>query len=342
MTNEGSLVTVVFNGVIHAPLNLEATDTLSTEMSSTFSQHRGKRIVFLEHAGADVMAALRYKGDVERLGFLKITTEAMLGEEWGRVPTSRETRERMRDISRTKDLAEVLRRKLIHPTKFFSYFIDKTLDEVRDKYPFDTVFECHSQSFNEQDHQISAGEEDLEESANTYWDNGEFDLAVSTYKELKRSIMRSGISRNPDIISLGKKSVEQLLRGQDGGVLYMVFGVAHEQAAHDIAAHFSDDNVDLQVVSDVDGTMPDLLMAKGIELGTDIDDLVYARGFLLSLTNKEAFYAYTELVPEDLEGFARSYGSFVREVVREINLLSLDDIRNMCEKQRSLIFTQED
>lgn len=225
-------VNLLFVGYNHEPLNIQAIPRISQRIDEVFTSTPGRKVLFLENAGASHEDARRVESGVRDFGFRNYLVPTILAAQ-GIAPSKLGVRSFILETERQIDSGGAL----AFPLKFLqSYYLHRELDRLRDKHGFDIKFESHSPDILRRDIQSSSTYKEFMVKAEEAWKTGDFEAFLRNERSALTLIRANGALRDQEITEdLGRIATRMFQDGK-GGAIAMIMGESHASLADSIPA----------------------------------------------------------------------------------------------------------
>lgn len=331
-------VLVTFHGYIHSQFNLQAVDHIGGALQDHLSKSGGKQIVFWELAGTSTRSSINnMKKVIKRRGIHEAFLVAQMTRTLNITPSEREIREKLDEIS-TTDLPNIIQKRLLPLDSFQSYFLTQELERLRQQSDFSFEMEAHSYPTVQMTDKLRKASQEAELRSHEHWTAGNFNESLENQKIAEQ--LQSEISRLRDhaIVDELKKVIRKLLKGKEGGSLFLLLGASHLPLVDSLQKKLGP-NVPIKFESKIEipHYSPALLVSLMTQDATleEIPEELWARElFEEMLLHKADYY------PRDAQSLAqymKSYESMFSTISAFSNLLSLEEIRKLCEEKVDLV-----
>ena len=328
-------VLISFYGLHHDELNLQVIDDIRHQISQHFRESPGRKVIFLESAAISRSDADRaYKG-FRKEGLLRhYLRHSIWTDELGVEPSDNQIEKRIQLIS-DSDLPTILDKQLI-PRSFFilNYYLYQELDNLKRDLNFDIQFESHSKESLKKIQTVQTEFTELNNKSHLNWQNGNFDQAIEYHKEFYKKILQGGVLREEEVVDDLKSLARKLLKEKNGGSIFIIFGNAHSIVTDILKRKLGPTSPVTTNYIDHSPTASEIEIAKNLRNKENISDVMYARNLFEGTT----FWLIKKLQwPKNTTQFASNFETILKTVNEVANSLSLEEIREICEKRVNLL-----
>lgn len=327
---------MTFFGYDHSSLNLSPIESLSSAFESHLVTTQGPTTLLVESANLNQEHARIQQENIEAYGgILNNLVAVYLSQLVQRRPTISEVQYHV-DFMADMPLEEILNNKYISLESLQGYFKYKEYERLALKHEFDIEFEQHPKNLVRRVADLGTARTQFQVESRKLWDKGDLDSVIERRKKYYRNLLLSNGIRDVDCTQQIKGRMEDLLKGEGGG-LFLPFGRSHLTIAEGVGTALQDKKGfvgDQMVVGDPvieDEILQAFREGSGESLPDDIfaQEMLYRGLFarLVNVTERMGLLPRVCLRYEDissiLAGMARSF--------------SIEEIRDLCGSKSDLM-----
>lgn len=332
-------VRVRFHGWRHHPLSIQAIQHVRSDISEYFEQSSGRNTIFLEAPTLTHAEAKRESKFMEQYGGAHSLIAGILRRESGRRPTHEEVFKRRAQIA-SSDLGTILREKLIPDRDIQRYYLQESLDELKQRYNFEIKVEGHSRGVVNKVKRLYEERSRFSHDAIHAWHEGGFSNAVENYKKFFILDARAIDLRDEETTNdFRKRKVRDLLRDKTGGSLFILYGLKHLPMISRLQGKVKDTSK-VKFEGKNFGSDNSLIerIQSYIEKGEAVPDSLYAQEFFKSeILMHHALQHGVFEKKKDLVTFTKNYESIFAIADQVASSLSLAEIRYLCESKTDVV-----
>lgn len=324
-----SVAKMTFFGYDHSPLNLSPIKSLSSAVERHLATTQGKTTLLVESANLNQEDALTQQKDIKEYGgILNHLVAADLSHRIRRRPTISEVQYHV-DFMADMPLDEIINNKYISLGSLQDYFKYKELERLDSEHTFDIEFENHSKNLVRRVTDLRMARTQFEVDARTLWNKGALDGVIERRRKYYKNLSISNGIRDDDCIQQLTTRVEDLLKGEGGG-LFLPFGRSHFTIAEGVRTALQDKKgfVGDQIIVGDPVIEDEIVQAFRDGSGENLPDDVFAqemlyRGLLARLVNVAERLGILSRVCLRYEDISSILANIARS-------FSIEEIRDLC------------
>lgn len=221
-------VLFTFHGYSHDDLNIQGVNHIRDSLTDHLGRPFGRKTIFLEFFDATPPIADRIRRATRDHGFVWVQVDALLASMYGRSPSERDTQKHTERLL-SSDINETIYNGLLPRSEVQHFFINKVLDELREKYSLDLLYETHQPQALIQIRKLKERYDEFNARAFGDWEQGKFDQALQGIKISESTIQQLGLFRDNDVIPALKDKVKALAKQPEGGSIFALYGGSHDE-----------------------------------------------------------------------------------------------------------------
>lgn len=220
-------VLVTFYGWDHSDFNITGMDSVKRALATHLDQTKGDRTILLESASMTGSLAQKAK-DLRKThgGLVNTSLARQLKREKGFDPSPTAIENRKGQIDAV-GVVRAIDERLLPADSVTSYLRNHMIDDLAQQYDFNLMYETHDKKTAGSTRAINQEFVQVNQRAYSAWQQGNFTEALASYRTAE-DLGRRLAERDIDVVEDLKGKIRKLLKTQDGGSVFILFGAAHE------------------------------------------------------------------------------------------------------------------
>lgn len=326
----------IFYGVLHYQLNLQGIKPLIASFEEALDQSSGRSILFLEDVERTKEEAIFGKWFAEEYGLTNALLAGISQSRENLPPTAKAVLtavSKLNQMISALGIPESVQRGFLPLAHLREFLLYLELDRLRTKVQFEVEFEAHEPATLQEIEGLKARSVSILQETNRLWVDGKFEEAIRRHRANSLITHQVNELRAPDTFADLKGLAASLLDCDRKGILFTVFGGAHEREVVLLKNMFNE-NIPVQFDVINFATSPEMEIESALQNGQDVKDEVYARHLLhmLMLSSVETF--------TDRHGrlfdLARNYEMVYQAISEVVRSFSLEEISDICKRRMNV------